>query len=171
MQYFRLKTSEVKAIQLNWKNWDEICEFMGSAISKQNPARNIDSFHDKCGEKAPFIELTISNLRIEAVEGPEARFIAKHGDWIVEETEGCFYVFSPKAFKRIFEPVNLEKSDGGSSPSEQIMALVRIIGAIDAYEGLDMPYPTAKRMIALCGELKLYTEHLRDKLENYNALV
>ncbi len=166
MQYFRLKTSEVPAIQLNWKNWDEICEFMGSVISEQNPARDTESFHDKCGEKAPFIELIFSNKYMQELEGPGAYFHAKHGDWIIQETEGNFYALPPKPFGKLYDPVNLERSDGGSSPSEQIMALVRIIGAIDAYEGLDMPYPTAQKMVALCGELKLYADSLRGKEES-----
>ena len=49
------------------------------------------------------------------------------------------------------------------------MALERIMGAMDAYEGIEMPYPTVKKMIALCGELKFYTSHLRELLEEGGA--
>ncbi len=164
MQKFRLRTSEVKAVQLNWKNWDEMCEFLGDIIGEHNPARNVETYHDKCGEEAPFIELIFSNKFIERVDGPEAYLHAKHGDWIIGEPGG-FYPLSPKAFKRAYEPVNLEGSDGGPLPTEQIMALERITGAMDAYEGMDMEYPTAQSMIALCGELKLYTSHLRGLLD------
>jgi hypothetical protein len=100
-----LKTAEVPAVQLNWKNWGEVCELMGKIISEHNPARKVETYHDKCGEEGPFIELVFSNMHMEAIEGPDSVFVAKHGDWIVESSKGNFYVITPKAFVRMFDPV------------------------------------------------------------------
>ena len=153
MQYFRLRTSEVKAVQVDKENLDEVWSFLGDHIhrTEMNPEKGL--------------KIIIPNRHIEMLEGPDVRFVAKHGDWIVEEAEGDFFVISPKAFPRMFESVNLEGSDGGSLPTEQIMALERITGAIDVYEGIELEYPTAKRMGQLCAELKLYISRLRRRLE------
>ncbi len=94
MQKFRLRTSEVKAVQVDKENLDEVKDFLGDHPYKTeiNPDKGL--------------RIIISNRHIEAIEGPEARFIAKHGDWIIEEPGG-FIVISPKVFERIYKPVNI----------------------------------------------------------------
>ncbi len=91
MAKFRLRTSEVEAIQVDTENLSEVQDFLGERLhrSEMNP--------DKV------LRIIISNRYIEMMEGPEARFVARHGDWIIKQTEGNFHVISAKAFPRIYE--------------------------------------------------------------------
>ncbi len=113
MQYFRLRTSEVKAVQLNHANWDEIRELIGDSHFKL-----VNGYHDKCGEEGPWIETKIFNRHIEAIEGPSSHFVAKHGDWIIKEPGGL-YVISSKVFERIYERV-VNFTDGLQTVSDEV---------------------------------------------------
>lgn len=97
MALFRKQPVEVEAVQLNWTNWSEICEFLGNIISDENPARNVDRFSSDCGEEGPFIELTIPTL--------EGNHVASHGDWIIKGVKGEFYPCKPDIFDMTYEPV------------------------------------------------------------------
>lgn len=93
MKYTK-KPVEIEAVQLNWANWNEICEFLGPIISPENPARNVDTCSDGCGESTPYIELTIPTL-----EGP---MIARHGDYIIKGIHGEFYPCKPDIFEATY---------------------------------------------------------------------
>lgn len=73
---FRKKPGVVEAVQLNWRNWNAVCDLLGSAIGPHNPARSVATFSDTCGEETnadvQWIELTIPTL--------EGAHVARHGD-------------------------------------------------------------------------------------------
>jgi hypothetical protein len=104
MSKWRKKPVVIEAVQLNWKNWNEVCDFMGGIISKENPARSVDTFSDNCGEVAgPYIELTVPTL--------EGNHTAKHGDFIIKGVKGEFYPCKPDIFEATYEPVG--QTEGG----------------------------------------------------------
>ena len=101
IQRFRKKPVEIEAVQLCWKNWNDVCEFLGDTISPENPGRQVmDGMSDTCGEVGPeFIELTVTTIHGEPA-------IVRHGDWIVAEPmPGRFYPVKPDIFAASYEPL------------------------------------------------------------------
>lgn len=95
---FKKKPIVIEAVQLTWKTWCEICDFLNGILSAENPARNVETFSDTCGEQGPhYIELTIPTL--------EGDVIARHGDWIIKGIAGEFYPCKPDIFAKSYEPV------------------------------------------------------------------
>jgi hypothetical protein len=97
MARFRKKPVVIEAVQLNWKNWNEVCDFLGEIISKSNPARYGEA-SDTCGEPGP----DYINLNIPTLEG---KHTALHGDWIIKGVKGEFYPCKPDIFKLTYDPV------------------------------------------------------------------
>lgn len=99
MGLFRKKPVVIEAVQLNWRNWSEICDFLGDIIGPHNPGRSVDTFSDACGEsttaEAGWIEITIPTL--------EGEHVAKHGDWIIKGVQGEFYPCKPDIFVQTYE--------------------------------------------------------------------
>ena len=95
MGKFRKKPVVIEAVRLNWRNWGEVCEFLGPIISEDNPGRDVGECSDSCGEHGPFIELTIPTL--------EGDHIARHGDWIIKGVGGEFYPCKPDIFDATYE--------------------------------------------------------------------
>lgn len=94
---YRKKPVVIDAVQLTWKNWGEVADFLGDVISESNPARNSDVASDTCGEQGPpWIELTIPTL--------EGEHVAKHGDFIIRGVKGEFYPCKPDIFALTYEP-------------------------------------------------------------------
>lgn len=97
MKTYRKKPVVIEAVQLNWANWGEVCDFLGGIISDANPGRNVDTYSDDCGEvSGPWIEITIPTL--------EGDHTAKHGDWIIKGVKGEFYPCKPDIFAATYEP-------------------------------------------------------------------
>lgn len=95
---FRKKPVIIEAVQLNWKNWGLICDFLYGVITNQNPGHyNATDYSDTCGESAPYIEITIPTL--------EGNHIAKHGDWIIKGVKGEFYPCKPDIFEATYEKI------------------------------------------------------------------
>lgn len=94
---FRKKPVVIEAVQLNWKNWGTVCDFLGDVIGPHNPGRDVPEFSDACGEVGPFIELTIPTL--------EGDHTARHGDFIIRGVKGEFYPCKPDIFEATYEPV------------------------------------------------------------------
>ncbi len=96
MSKFRKKPVVIEAVQLRWTQWNEVCDLLGSIISPANPARNVETYSDTCGEVGPsYIELTIPTL--------EGNHIAKHGDWIIRGVKGELYPCKPYIFEATYE--------------------------------------------------------------------
>jgi hypothetical protein len=97
MAKFRKKPVEIEAVQLRWSTWREVGDFVGDAISRENPARSSTGYSDDCGEPAPYIELIIRTL--------EGDMVARHGDWIIRGVKGELYPCKPDIFAATYEPV------------------------------------------------------------------
>lgn len=99
MGLYRKKPVVIEAVQLNWKNWNEVCDFLGGIINKNNPGRRSDEYSDACGEETTdeggWIEITIPTL--------EGDHVAKHGDWIIKGVQGEFYPCKPDIFAATYE--------------------------------------------------------------------
>lgn len=93
-------------IQLNWKNWSQICEIPG-LVSRDNAAQHTNYFHYECGEQAPYICLDI----------PGTNTSAYHGDFIVTHANGKVGIIS---YAEGMELTTL--SVGGSEVTEQLSA-------------------------------------------------
>lgn len=102
MPKFRKKPVVIEAVQLNWRNWGAVCDFLGGIVSPSNPARSVSDYSDSCGEpttaEAGWIELTIPTL--------EGDHVAKHGDWIIKGVKGEFYPCKPDIFAATYEPAD-----------------------------------------------------------------
>lgn len=98
---FRKKPVEIEAVQLCWRNWNAVCDFLGDIVGPHNPGRSVPTFSDTCGETengdALWIELTIPTL--------EGDHIARHGDWIIKGVKGEFYPCKPDIFAATYEQV------------------------------------------------------------------
>jgi hypothetical protein len=95
---YRKKPVAIEAIQVSWRNWNALGDFMPGVISEQNPARRSLSYSDTCGEPGPeYIEMSIPTL--------EGVMIAKHGDYIVKGINGEFYPVKPDVFEKTYEEV------------------------------------------------------------------
>ena len=92
---YRKKPVVVEAVQLCWRNWNEVCDFLGSIISDENPGRWVKDYSDTCGEEGDYVELTIPTL--------EGDHLAKHGDYIIKGINGEFYPCKPDVFKKLYE--------------------------------------------------------------------
>lgn len=96
---YRKKPVVIEAVQLNWRNWSKVCDFLGDIVSENNPARNVSTASDTCGESGPpYIELDIPTL--------EGIHTAKHGDWIIKGVKGEFYPIKPDIFVTTYEAVD-----------------------------------------------------------------
>ena len=98
MPLFRKKPVEIEAVQLNFRNWNAICDFLKDIISPSNPGRFTDTFSETCGESGPYIELTIPTL--------EGDHTARHGDWIIKGLHGEFYPCKPDIFTKTYDKVD-----------------------------------------------------------------
>ena len=94
---FRKKPVVIEAVQLRWSQWNEVCSHLGEIIGPDNPARNVDTFSNTCGEAGPYIELMIPTL--------EGAHTARHGDWIIKGVHGEFYPCKPDIFEKTYEAV------------------------------------------------------------------
>ena len=95
---YRKKPVVIEAVQLNWKNWNQICDFLGDVINRDNPGRLTQEYSDQCGEVGKeWIEITIPTL--------EGNHIARHGDWIIKGVKGEFYPCKPDIFSATYELV------------------------------------------------------------------
>lgn len=95
---FRKKPVVIEAVQLTWRTWGDVCDFLGDAISPASPARFSDAPSDACGELSPYIELDVTT-----VHGDKAT--VRHGDWIIPDGKpGTFYPCKPDIFAATYEP-------------------------------------------------------------------
>lgn len=94
---YRKLPVEIEAVQLLWKNWSLMCDFLIDIISVDNPGRRSYSLDASDGEEGPFIEITIPTLGGD--------MIAQHGNWIIKDIKGEFYPCKDEIFKATYEEV------------------------------------------------------------------
>ncbi|NBC48371.1 MAG: hypothetical protein GVY22_10330, partial [Gammaproteobacteria bacterium] len=92
MPSFRKKPVVIEAVQVTWKTWEELCEFVPEGFFQENPARHVDESEasDMCGEFGGAIQVGIPTL--------EGVMTANHGDWIIKGVNGEFYPCKPDIF-------------------------------------------------------------------------
>ena len=100
MAKYRKKPVIVDAVQLSWKTWSELCDFLEGIISSENPGRYSEDFSATCDEEPPYMEITIPTL--------EGDYIAKHGDYIIKGIKGEFYPCKPDIFEETYEYIGEE---------------------------------------------------------------
>lgn len=101
---YRKKPVVVEAVQLNWNNWGEVCDFLGDALLEANPSGAWEiapaEVSDTCGEPGP----RYIALKVHTIHGELAT--VRHGDWIVADGKPqTFYPCKPDIFKATHEPV------------------------------------------------------------------
>jgi hypothetical protein len=98
MSKFRKKPVVIDAIQLNYKNWNAVCDFLGDGFS---PAWNIprEEASDMCGEEGKGIAINVRTTHGETA-------VVRHGDWIIPDSKpNTFYPCKPDIFEKTYEPV------------------------------------------------------------------
>jgi hypothetical protein len=104
VQRYRPIIADIEAVQLCWRNWNAVCELLGDAVSDQNPARQVTTYADPCGEPGPeYIELTVPTY---GRYGPN---VTRHGDWIlrlIDGEPGRFSICTPEEFASIYVAVD-----------------------------------------------------------------
>ena len=79
----------IKALQLTWDTWDEMCDFAGvGRLIDGKPEGKID------GEK---ISLHIPT--------PEGLIVVSKNDWVIKEVDGKLHICKPGIFEKIYEEV------------------------------------------------------------------
>lgn len=101
---FKKKPIEINAVQLCWKTWDDVCEFLigDSSINEFNPGFNIplEEVSDTCGEEGP----EYIAIKVITTHGEEA--VVRHGDWIIPDSKpGTYYPCKPDVFAATYDPV------------------------------------------------------------------
>jgi hypothetical protein len=99
---YRKKPIVIEAIQLRWATWNEVCDFVGQAISPVTPAWEIGASEvsDTCGESGP----RYIAFHVITTHGEQA--VVRHGDWIIPDSKpGTFYPCKPDVFAATYEPV------------------------------------------------------------------
>lgn len=103
MPLFRKKPVVIQAVQLNYQNWNDICDFVGKAlINEQEPGYYIplEEVSDTCGESGEglgFLAFAVTTTHGE-------RAIVRHGDWVIPDSKpGTFYPCKPDVFAATYE--------------------------------------------------------------------
>lgn len=107
---YRKKPIIIRAVQVRWSTWSDVCELLGDALLAENPggAREIHAREasDTCGEPGPrYIAFDVRTIHgdIAAV---------RHGDWLIPEAQpGRFYPCKPDVFAATYELVDAAMDD------------------------------------------------------------
>jgi hypothetical protein len=94
------KPFRVDAVQLNWKNWNDVADFLGDILGPLNPAFEIraDEASDTCREHGPvFLGVSIPTL--------EGKVRVVHGDYIVKGSQDEIYSVRPEIFEKTYEVI------------------------------------------------------------------
>lgn len=97
MAQYRKKPVVIEAVELNWDNWNQICDFV--APEYFGGGVYLD---DNTKELLP--DNRTSNtmgLRINTLEGC---MLAQQGDWIIKGVSGEFYPCKPDSFEKTYDP-------------------------------------------------------------------
>ena len=134
MGTYRRKQTTVEAVQISWKTWGEVCEFVAGdgALSEAASTISADHASDTLGEEGPYIF-----LRLPTAHGDMASF--RHGDWILRDAKpGTFYPVKPGVFAATYVAVD----EGGESlaqraATEVLNDLMDRSGIGDELDGVD----------------------------------
>lgn len=94
---FRKKPVVIEAVQLTWRTWPEICDFVPKPWFVQGVF--LDE-HDKPAPEAVVTERV--GLLMQTLESES--FLAIENDWIIKGVKGEFYPCKPDIFEATYEP-------------------------------------------------------------------
>ena len=97
MPKYRKKPIVIEAIQLQWKDWNEICEFAG--VGKLTDGKPEGCYLTDDGERS---EGVTENLGL-VIPTPEGVMLARENDWIIRGVIGELYPCKPDIFEASYE--------------------------------------------------------------------
>lgn len=105
MPKFRSRPVEIEAVQVNWNNWNAVCDFMedhGKSDHSINAGYlKADEVPDTCGENGP------DYIVFEVTTAHGEKATVRHGDWLIPDAKpGTFYPCKPDIFKEKYFPLN-----------------------------------------------------------------
>lgn len=89
MARYKKKPVEIEAIQLTWRNWSDICDFI-----------TLD--WEKNGIHGKYLDNGKIGLVIPTLEGDH---LAEENDYIIKGVQGEFYPCKPHIFHKTYEKV------------------------------------------------------------------
>jgi hypothetical protein len=95
---FRKKPVIIDAIQLDWRTWQEICEFVSKEYFVQGVYLDDKTFEILDADK-------VSNTMGLILKTLEGNHLARQGDWIIKGVKGEFYSCKPDIFEATYEKV------------------------------------------------------------------
>lgn len=97
---FRKKPVVIEAMQLEWGEWNEMCQFAN--VGRLADGRPEGCFIDENGERLPDGQTSERmGLLIPTLEG---LMLGRHGDWIIRGVKGELYPCKPDIFEATYEP-------------------------------------------------------------------
>lgn len=85
----------IDAVQLNWQNWSEICDFV------PQPWFVRGCYLDAEGKETKDCSFNRMGLILQTLESQE--FLAQENDWIIKGVNGEFYPCKPDIFAKTYE--------------------------------------------------------------------
>lgn len=92
--YYRKKPVVIQAIQLTWRNWCDICDFVGP-LDETTRGCYIDSNGNATESVTDTIGMTIKTL--------EGVMLARQTDWVIKGVMGEFYPCRDDIFQKTYE--------------------------------------------------------------------
>jgi hypothetical protein len=92
---YQLRPRKVQAWRLDWSNWEELANKTGGKFHQKLLIDRAAMRSTMPNQGRAYLELTLPDF---------SRAYCKMGDWIVEEVEGQFGVWSDADFSETFEP-------------------------------------------------------------------
>jgi hypothetical protein len=102
MAKYRKKPVVIEAVQLTWRNWNEICDFV------PKPWFVRGTMLDEEGKPLPEGQYRFANNNEELgliIRTLEGELLAKGNDWIIKGVKGEFYPCKPDIFAQTYEEV------------------------------------------------------------------
>jgi len=99
---FRKKPVVIKAVQLRWDTWSEMCDHAGVGKLEDGEPSGcyVDAEGNGC-EGCPDADCRIG-LWIPILDG---LVLAVQDDWVVKDAKGKLYPVKPDIFEQTYEPV------------------------------------------------------------------
>lgn len=111
---FRKRPVTIEALQLNWENWNEVCEF--AVVGKLSEGKSEGCYLDSEGKQlqghstSEFLGLLIPNKH--------GIVLAKEGDFIIKTTSGEIYPCSAEEFEKNYEEDAIDQGNQDEANSD-----------------------------------------------------
>lgn len=94
----------IEAVQLNWGNWNKICDF----VSEEAFGGGVYLDDETLKVLPDGIQSNTMGLIIKTLEGDH---LATQGDYIIKGVKSEFYPCKPDIFDMTYDPVGCEEAD------------------------------------------------------------